>query len=676
MIPAAGTVPPSDAPPGPCQSVSVPSIADADVRADGALRVDVAILTALAVEAAAVVEAIGNCSVHRWQGRSLHLGDVAGQRVLVFPIGGVGNASAAQAAQQVISVWNPARLMLVGIAGGAPSEPDDIRLGDILVPDQVVGYELAKVTPDDTVRRYEVYRPDAELLARAQSLRPADWVDGIRMPRPGDPGGRSHPLVHVGPVLTGDKVLADDATLAGLRLAWPKAIGIEMESLGVALAAYQNGPGFLMVKAVSDFADTAKNDDWHRYAADAAARFAVAVVGGSAAVTAGRLLRSSGAARGLAGAPYADGALRAATVDFGTLIAERTEDFVGRRGLLARLSSTLDDPQFASGYVVIGGEPGIGKTALLATLVRRWELVHHFNSVLTGITSTDKFLRNVCARLILKYRLPYERLPDDAASDSATLLTLLEESARGQRVVVAVDAIDETSGSGTGNRLFFPPALPRSVFFILTLRDPNGIELYVDERRDLFIDERDPESSSDAREYIVAFLTRHPAVMARRLAALDLAEATFVDMLTERSEGNFMYLRHVLRSVRDRSLGGTDPAALTTLPRGLSAYYTHLEQQITRYSATAPERQLAVLAVLATWPEPLSAQRLAFFAGERLDTTRTVLRRWAGFLNPSVVDDETRFALYHASFRDFLADRLDMGDVRTRIEVAIESSMR
>jgi nucleoside phosphorylase len=269
---------------GACQFMTMSSHAShagVNVRSDRSLRVDVAIPAALDVEEAAIVEALGDCSVVRWKGVSLHLGTVAGQRVLVFPIGGMGNAGAAQATERVIGFWNPARVMLVGIAGGAPGSAADMRPGDILVPDQVVGYELAKVTPGDTARRYEVYRPDVELLTRARSLRPTDWADAIATPRPDDPDRRIRPLVHVGPVLTGDKVLADEATLARLRLAWPKAIGIEMESLGVALAAYQNGPGFLMVKAVSDFADGTKDDAWHRYAAEAAARFAVAVLAGA-----------------------------------------------------------------------------------------------------------------------------------------------------------------------------------------------------------------------------------------------------------------------------------------------------------------------------------------------------------------------------------------------------------
>jgi adenosylhomocysteine nucleosidase len=240
-------------------------------------QVDVAILTALAHERDAIVEAIGNCVADPAQ--SLHLGDIAGQRILVF-LAGKGNVRAAHATQRVIGTWAPQRLILAGIAGGAPGSTIDMRPGDVLVPDQVVGYELAKVTADGTSPRYQAYRPDRELLDRAISLRATDWASGIVAPRPGDPNGRMRPLIHTGTVLVGDKVVADSSATAALRRVWPEAIGIEMESLGVALAAYQNGIGFLVVKAVSDFADAGKNDDWQRYAAAAAARFTVAVLAG------------------------------------------------------------------------------------------------------------------------------------------------------------------------------------------------------------------------------------------------------------------------------------------------------------------------------------------------------------------------------------------------------------
>jgi hypothetical protein len=141
-----------------------------------------------------------------------------------------------------------------------------------------VGYEIGKVRTAGLERRYEVYRPSKELLDVARSVTPAEWAIDVVMPRPDGESGRTLPRAHFGPVFSGEKVIADDATMVELRSVWPKAIGTEMEGLGVALASYRGGPGFLLVKAVCDFADPAKDDDWHRYAAEAAARFAVAVL--------------------------------------------------------------------------------------------------------------------------------------------------------------------------------------------------------------------------------------------------------------------------------------------------------------------------------------------------------------------------------------------------------------
>jgi hypothetical protein len=103
--------------------------------------------------------------------------------------------------------------------------------------------------------------------------------------------------------------------------------------------------------------------------------------------------------------------IAADVTDFTTLIYEHTEEFVGRRRFSERLWAALDDDAFGSGYLFVHGEPGIGKTALLAQLIRERNLIHHFNSVLVGITSREHFLRNVCAQLILCYELPDERLP-------------------------------------------------------------------------------------------------------------------------------------------------------------------------------------------------------------------------------------------------------------------------
>lgn len=227
---------------------------------------DVVIVTALEEEHAAIVAALG-CETHRG------VIEIAGLRIAVESLHGMGNVGAAAAATTLMLAWRADYLILVGITGGFESA--DVRPGDVVIPDQVVGYESSKTTTEGTLRRPEVYRPDFALLTAARAVDPADWSAAILTPPP-EPG--QAPRIRFGTVLSGEKVVADAVTAADLRKSWPKAVAIEMESFGSALAMYRNGGRFLMVKGVSDLADADKNDRWRAYAAEVAARFTHAVL--------------------------------------------------------------------------------------------------------------------------------------------------------------------------------------------------------------------------------------------------------------------------------------------------------------------------------------------------------------------------------------------------------------
>ncbi|HEY4388678.1 MAG TPA: hypothetical protein VGN34_29865, partial [Ktedonobacteraceae bacterium] len=75
-----------------------------------------------------------------------------------------------------------------------------------------------------------------------------------------------------------DKVVALKDVLDRYRSVWPKLIGVEMESGGVASAVYQSvdQPGFLMIRGVSDLADMHKDDTWRSYACHVAAAYTLA----------------------------------------------------------------------------------------------------------------------------------------------------------------------------------------------------------------------------------------------------------------------------------------------------------------------------------------------------------------------------------------------------------------
>ncbi len=88
---------------------------------------------------------------------------------------------------------------------------------------------------------------------------------------------------------------------------------------------------------------------------------------------------------------------------FDLLIRRKTEGFVGRQWLFDAIDGFVADE--ARGYVQILGDPGIGKTALIAEMVKRHRHPHHFNIRSEGIQKPDQFLPNLCAQLVARFGL-------------------------------------------------------------------------------------------------------------------------------------------------------------------------------------------------------------------------------------------------------------------------------
>jgi nucleoside phosphorylase len=197
--------------------------------------------------------------------------------VIVICLPGMGRVNAASATSDAIRRWRPRYVFLVGIAGGVAG--NGVNLGDVLVSDQIVDYELQKIRSDGPQVRWEVHRADQRLLDFSRNYIGQQWCDSIVTERP-EPG---MPARYIGPIATGDKVVAVDELLEAYRLQWPKLIGVEMEAGGVAHAAYQAAlrPGFFMIRAVSDLAGNKDHPDvkrWRLYACDVAASYAIALL--------------------------------------------------------------------------------------------------------------------------------------------------------------------------------------------------------------------------------------------------------------------------------------------------------------------------------------------------------------------------------------------------------------
>lgn len=355
------------------------------------------------------------------------------------------------------------------------------------------------------------------------------------------------------------------------------------------------------------------------------------------------------------------------TRQFRALVEERTRNFVGREYIFDAINEHMNGAGFPSGYVVIKGEPGIGKTALIAKIVEHRGYAHHFNISQQQINSADAFLKNICAQLIVRYQLSHSTLPfADAATDSGFLSELLSEAAEKseEAVVVLIDALDEVESISKPNvnTLLLPPTLPDGVFFVVTTRESDKVRLYVDRQESIYISENDPRNLADVENYVRGTFHQYQSEMLQAIQSWGVDEDSFVDLMCVKSEGNFMYLVYVLFDIRTGRLNAANLGELRDLPAGLRSYYNQHWQIMKSTDPASFEREhQQVICILASAREAVSISQLTAWTGLPHQVVQSVILEWREFLNEEVIESgEPFYRIYHASFRDFLEDAVGL----------------
>ncbi|KAL9095203.1 MAG: hypothetical protein Q9165_002459 [Trypethelium subeluteriae] len=204
--------------------------------------------------------------MHKSDWNNYRCGRIGEHKLVIASPPDAGTIQAAQCATHMCRTFPQIRIsLMVGIGGGIPSENRDIRLGDVVVskPDGVhpgvVQYDFGKQYEDGFLRTGSLNRPPACLLVAAKSLaiehmrgkgklakilhQVLDKNDAMKqmfsIPEPGTDTLYANDFSHVGPH-------------AGLMNDFP----------------------CLVIRGISDYADSHKNDHWHSYAAAAAAAYA------------------------------------------------------------------------------------------------------------------------------------------------------------------------------------------------------------------------------------------------------------------------------------------------------------------------------------------------------------------------------------------------------------------
>ncbi|EMD92284.1 hypothetical protein COCHEDRAFT_1134609 [Bipolaris maydis C5] len=250
------------------------------------------------------------------------LGSIGGHNVAIvcLPAGRIGNNPAAAVATQMRATFKNMWFgLMVGIGGGVPSAGADVRLGDVVVSQPrdtfagVVQYDIGKTTPSGFKRTGSLNSPPhvllsavvkvraKELRGRSQLSRYISKLEGIakfqradagpdllfkaaynhergdtcdqcsvegRQPRPERKSG-TEVMVHYGTIASGNQVMKDAAERDRVSAELGGVSCFEMEAAGL-----MNSFPCLVIRGISDYADSHKNDKWQPYAAGTAAAYA------------------------------------------------------------------------------------------------------------------------------------------------------------------------------------------------------------------------------------------------------------------------------------------------------------------------------------------------------------------------------------------------------------------
>lgn len=339
---------------------------------------------------------------------------------------------------------------------------------------------------------------------------------------------------------------------------------------------------------------------------------------------------------------------------FGNRIDELTKDFVGRDYVFNEITKFITNN--AKGYFLIEGDPGVGKSAILAEYVSRSGCIAHFNIQSQGINSPHHFLGSVCSQIIQRFDLDYTELSSEATQDGAFLSQILQEVAqkleKNEKLVVAVDALDEVEAQSQtpgSNILYLPATLPDNVFFILSSR---AVPLHLStmvafERYDLML------QGNESRKDIETFIRRasnRPGIT-DWLTEKALTPEDFVRTLADKSQNNFMYLKYVLQDLEG---GFYRDLEIDELPVGLENYYETHWIRMGMDAKPLPENKIKIVYILCEVRRPVSRHLLADFAKEEELKTQAILDEWGQFLREHQEGEQKQYSLYHASFRDFL----------------------
>jgi tetratricopeptide (TPR) repeat protein len=346
------------------------------------------------------------------------------------------------------------------------------------------------------------------------------------------------------------------------------------------------------------------------------------------------------------------------------LVRELTEVLVGREEHIRQVKEAIKGT--GKGFLWISGKPGIGKSALMAKLMKdyvgqtqRYIVIPYFFRLGQPGCSTMEFLSAALKRLQAELHRtiePAPRLPDRQRQWAEAL----EEAARtGKKVLFLVDGLDEIYRQEREFMELPFMALREGIVWVCAGRSERELEEALQRRGARWVfPEGLPPLGADA---IRTMLTEHLGRLKYELFERDEGDRNrFVEAVARKSEGLPLYVRML---VEDLKAGQWTVRDEGKLPQGLAAYYERLLERLRASDAGTVLTPLFCLLAWAKDPIPEGALkfllRVHHLAGSArwdesfrraLESGHLMLQR------RSTPDGEAGWTIYHDSFRQHLLE--------------------
>ncbi|MBD2066057.1 hypothetical protein H6F93_00635, partial [Leptolyngbya sp. FACHB-671] len=401
-------------------------------------------------------------------------------------------------------------------------------------------------------------------------------------------------------------------------------------------------------------------------------------------------------------------------IDFSAYIADRTTNFTGREWVFEAIQNWLTDPK-GERFFLLTGEPGSGKTAITARLTQFAQgevsypgfdggFLHavHFCSARDSVwTDPKNFVRSIALQLaqsIPEFGLALKDIGEKTnninvdisvgTAQNSTIqgvviqnltisgltgqeaftqvvvnpLRQIREEGFNQPVTILVDSLDEAlthDGESTIVGLLSKLSSSVKVRFILTSRDEARVRNVIRSAKRLLLSapERIQQNRDDIKAYVKKRLVEDEVLMVQLESLAFSQREEHIETTTNKSDGNFLYVRFLLDAVASGQRSITN---LEGLPQGLDElYYESLERVVNlEKKKDWSENYAPLMGVLLAAQESLSLKQLKAFTGQGETAIFSCLNNLRQFLDKiELKQDEYEYRIYHQSVTDFLEHR-------------------